>query len=50
MTGLLEQALKWEQQDEYLKAVDTYLKILPSSTIDKDKAAKCWLKVNISVY
>lgn len=47
MEGLMEQAIKWEKSNEYLKAVDSYLKIAPSSTIDKDKAIKCWLKVSI---
>jgi intraflagellar transport protein 172 len=40
----LEQATKWEQSGEYAKAVDSYLKIMPSQTIDKETALKCWLK------
>ncbi len=42
--GLLEQATKWEQSGEYAKAVDSYLKITPSNSIDKEMALKCWLK------
>lgn len=45
MEGLYEQSVKWEKSNEYLKAVDSYLKIAPTSTIDKEKATKCWLKV-----
>jgi hypothetical protein len=44
--GLLEQATKWEASGEYSKAVDSYLKIMPSNTIDKETTLKCWLKVN----
>jgi intraflagellar transport protein 172 len=40
----LEQATKWEQSGEYAKAVDSYLKITPSNSIDKETALKCWLK------
>lgn len=45
MDGLLEQAVKWEKSQEYLKAVDSYLKIASSNTIDQEKATRCWLKV-----
>jgi hypothetical protein len=43
--GLLEQATKWEASGEYAKAVDTYVKIMPSNTIDKETTLKSWMKV-----
>ncbi len=43
--GLLEQASKWESTGEYAKAVDSYLRIMPSNTIEKETAYKCWMKV-----
>jgi intraflagellar transport protein 172 len=42
--GLLEQATKWEASGEYSKAVDSFIKILPSSSIDKETAVRCWIK------
>ena len=44
--GLLEQASKWESYGEYAKAVDSYVKIMPSNMVDKETATKCWMKVN----
>lgn len=45
MEGMLEQAAKWEQTGEHEKAVDCYIRIVPSSNIDKDTAVRCWMKV-----
>ncbi len=42
--GLLEQATKWEQSGEYAKSVDSFLKIMPSTQIDKETAVRCWMK------
>ena len=44
--GLLEQATKWESSGEYAKAVDSFLKIAPSSSLDKETAIRCWMKVS----
>ena len=40
----MEQATRWEASGEYSKAVDSFIKINPSNTIDKDTAIRCWLK------
>ena len=42
---MLEQAGKWETSGEYEKAVDCYIRINPSNSIDPNTAIKCWLKV-----
>jgi len=41
----LEQATKWEASGEYAKAVDSFLKIAPSNSLDKETAIRCWMKV-----
>ena len=43
-TTSLDQAAKWEASGEYAKAVDAYLKVQPSSLIDKETTVKCWIK------
>ena len=46
--GLLEQATKWESSGEYAKAVDSFLKIAPSNSLDKETAIRCWMKVSLN--
>jgi len=50
MEGLLEQASKWETSGEYAKAVDSYIKIVPTANIEKDMAYRCWMKVKYKFF
>lgn len=48
--GLLDQATRWEKKGQYKEAIDAYLKITPSDTIDLERTTKYWLKVKHTFY
>ena len=45
----MKQAREWENNKDYARAVDCYLKVTQTVTQDNSVLLKCWHKVSITV-